>query len=133
MPREFFRSDRVAAQVKRELAELLRTEFKDPTLGMVTLSDVEATRDMSLIKAYVSFFGTEETPQKCVKALNQQAQKIRYVLSGRIRLRVMPELRFIYDDSIERGMKMEALLGNIKRSQPIADGGEADEGEDANQ
>ncbi len=127
MPREFFRSDRVAAQVKRELAELLRTDFKDPQLGMVTLSDVEATRDMSLIKAYVSFLGSAETPQKCVKALNLHAPKIRYALSSRIRLRVMPELRFIYDDSIERGMKMEELLGGIKASQATPDDGEAKE------
>ena len=132
MPREFFRSDRVAAQVKRELAELLRTEFKNPQLGMVTLSDVEATRDMSLIKAYVSFLGSAETPQKCVKALNLQAPKIRYALSGRIHLRVMPELRFIYDDSIERGMKMEELLGNIKAAQPVSDEQEQEESKDKN-
>jgi len=113
MPREFFRSDRVAAQFQRDLAELLRTEVNEPGLGMVTLSDVEVTRDMSLIKAYVSFLGAAQTPQKCVKALNQYAPKLRHALSGRIRMRVMPELRFIHDDSIERGMKMEALLGSL--------------------
>jgi ribosome-binding factor A len=116
MPREFFRSDRVAAQFKRELAELLRTEFNDPQLGMVTLSDVEVTRDMSLVKAYVSFLGSNEPPQKCVKALNQFAPRLRHALSGRIRLRVMPELRFIYDDSIVRGMRMEELLGSLTNS-----------------
>lgn len=127
MPREFFRSDRVAAQFQRELAELLRTEIKDPSLGMVTLSDVEVTRDMSLIKAYVSFMAAAESPQKCVKALNQHAQKLRRALSGRIRLRVMPELRFIHDDSIERGMRMEALLGGLAEQRgPHEDEPEAD-------
>ncbi|CAG0949089.1 Ribosome-binding factor A [Anaerolineae bacterium] len=124
MPREFFRSDRVAAQFQRELAELLRTEVRDPALGMVTLSDVEVTRDMSLIKAYVSFLGASETPQKCVKTLNHQyAPKLRHGLSGRIRMRVMPELRFIYDDSIERGMRMEALLGSLAEQRPQEEGG----------
>ena len=118
MPREFFRSDRVAAQLQRELAELLRSEFKNPQLGLVTLSDVEVTRDMSLIKAYVSFFGASETPQQCVKTLNKHASKLRHALSGRIRLRVMPNLRFIHDDSIDRGMRMEELLGSIKTSHP---------------
>ncbi len=113
MPREFFRSDRVAAQFQRELAELLRTEVKDPRLGMVTLSDVEITRDMSLAKAYVSFLGAQEDPDSCVKILNQHTPKLRRAMGGRIRLRVMPELRFVYDDSIERGMKMEALLGSL--------------------
>ena len=124
MPREFFRSDRIAAQFQRELAELLRTEVRDPTLGMVTLSDVEVTRDMSLIKAYVSFLGAAETPQKCVKTLNHQyAPKLRHGLSGRIRMRVMPELRFIYDDSIERGMRMEALLGSLAERHPQEEAG----------
>lgn len=126
MPREFFRSDRVAAQFQRELAELLRTEIKEPGLGMVTLSDVEVTRDMSLIKAYVSFLGASETSQKCVKALNQHASQLRRALSGRIRLRVMPELRFIHDDSIERGMRMEALLGSLAKPATSKDG-ETDE------
>ena len=113
MPREFFRSDRVAAQFQRELADLLRTDIKDPGLGMVTLSDVEVTRDMSLIKAYVSFLGAAETPQKCVKALNQHAPQLRRALSGRIRMRVMPELRFLYDDSIERGTRIDKLLNSL--------------------
>lgn len=124
MPREFFRSDRVAAQFQRELAELLRTEVREPGLGMVTLSDVEVTRDMSLIKAYVSFLGASETPQKCVKVLNHQyAPKLRHDLSGRIRMRVMPELRFIHDDSIERGMKMEALLHSLAEQRPPEEDG----------
>lgn len=125
MPREFFRSDRVAAQFQRELAELLRTEVKDPILGMVTLSDVEVTRDMSLIRAYVSFLGSSETPQKCVKILNQYAPRLRHGMSGRIRLRVMPELRFAYDDSIERGMKIDRLLRSLPETQ-AGDEGDAD-------
>ncbi|MFM8332219.1 MAG: 30S ribosome-binding factor RbfA [Candidatus Methylumidiphilus sp.] len=124
MPREFFRSDRVAAQFQRELAELLRTDIREPGLGMVTLSDVEVTRDMSLIRAYVSFLAATETPQKCVKLLNQHAPKLRRALSGRIRLRVMPELRFIHDDSIARGMRMEELLGGLAERR-------SEEGQDA--
>jgi len=124
MPREFFRSDRVAAQFQRELAELLRTEVRELGLGMVTLSDVEVTRDMSLIKAYVSFLGASETPQKCVKALNHDyAPKLRHALAGRVRMRVLPELRFIHDDSIERGMKMEALLGSLAEQRAKDEGG----------
>ena len=124
MPREFTRSDRVAAQFQRELAELLRTEIKDPRLGMVTLSDVEVTRDMSLIKAYVSFLGAAEAPKQCVKILNDFAPRLRRAMSGRIRLRVMPDLRFLYDDSIERGMKMDQLLSGIAASAQHDEDGE---------
>ena len=116
MPREFFRSDRVAAQLQRELAELLRTEFKNKQLGMVTLSDVEVTRDMSLAKAYVSFLGATETPKQCVKILNESVPKLRHAISGRIRLRVMPELRFVHDESIDRGMRIDELLKGLTNS-----------------
>jgi len=116
MPREFFRSDRVAAQLQRELAELLRTEFKNKQLGMVTLSDVEVTRDMSLAKAYVSFLGATETPKQCVKILNESVPKLRHAISGRIRLRVMPELRFVHDESIDRGMRIDELLKGLTHS-----------------
>lgn len=129
MPREFFRSDRVAAQLQRELAELLRTDFKNPQLGMVTLSDVEVTRDMSLVKAYVSFLGAAIPPQKCVKELNLQAARLRHALSSRIRLRVMPELRFIHDDSIARGMRIEELLGSLANPRS-ADAGNGEESPD---
>lgn len=127
MAREFTRSDRVASQFQRELAELLRTDLKDPHLGMVTLCDLEVTRDMSLIKAYVSFLGANESPEKCTKILNEHAPKLRRALSGRVRLRVMPELRFIHDDSIERGMKMDQLLDSLRASTPKEDGEENQE------
>lgn len=120
MPREFTRSDRVAAQIQRELAELLRTQIKDPTLGMVTLSDVEVTRDMSLAKAYVTFLGTDATPKQCVKILAEAAPMLRHELGKRMRLRVMPELRFIHDESIERGLRMQALLGGLSHGEPAA-------------
>ena len=76
----------------------------------------------------VSFLGAAETPQKCVKALNHQyAPKLRHGLSGRIRMRVMPELRFIHDDSIERGMRMEQLLGGLAAEQRAQEEGGTDE------
>lgn len=122
MAREFFRSDRVGAQLQRELAELIRTEIREQDLGMVTLSDLEVTRDMSLARAYVSFLGAQKPPEACIKQLNQYIPALRKALSGRVRLRVMPELRFIHDESIERGMRMEALLSSLAESKPQSDG-----------
>ena len=62
MPREFSRSDRVASQMQREMADLIRTQVKDPELGMVTLSDVELSRDLAVGKLYVSFLGANLPP-----------------------------------------------------------------------
>jgi len=113
MPREFSRSDRVASQMQREMADLIRTQVKDPELGMVTLSDVELSRDLAVGKLFVSFLGAKLTPNKCIKQLNDMVPELRRELGKRIRIRVLPELRFVYDDSIERGMHMDSLLRGL--------------------
>lgn len=113
MPREFFRSDRVAAQLHRELADMLRTSVRDAELGMVTVSDVEVTRDLSVAKVYVTFLGGALAPADAVKRLARFAPELRHELGRRIRIRVMPELRFLYDESIARGERMDALLASL--------------------
>lgn len=114
MPREFTRSDRVASQLQKELAELLQMHVKNASLGMVTVSAVEVTRDLSMAKAYVSFLGAKETPKKCVKILSEYVPMLRHEVGKRMRMRVMPELRFVYDESIERGLRMQALLNQLE-------------------
>lgn len=113
MPREFTRSDRVAAQIQREMADLIRTQIKDPELGMITLSDVELSRDLAVAKLYVSFLAAQLPPNKCIKRLADFVPELRRQLGKRIRIRVLPELRFAYDDSIERGMRMDSLLHGL--------------------
>ncbi len=113
MPREFSRSDRVASQIQREMADLIRTQLKEPALGMVTLSDVELSRDLAVAKLFVSFLAAKLPPNKCIKQLNERVPVLRRELGKRIRIRVLPELRFVYDDSIERGMRMDSLLQGL--------------------
>lgn len=113
MAREFHRSDRLASQLQREIADLLRTEVKDPQLGMATVSEVEVSRDLAVAKVYVTFLAPREPVSACVKLLMQHAPALRRELGRRLAIRVVPELRFVYDDSIERGMKMDALLGQL--------------------
>jgi ribosome-binding factor A len=116
MPREFTRSDRVSSQIQRELSELLRVNARDPELGMVTLSAVEVTRDMSVAKAYVSFLGANLDTKKCIARLNEAIPLYRHELSKRMRLRVMPELRFIFDESLLRGLRIQSLLNGLDDS-----------------
>ena len=122
MPREFNRSDRVASQIQREIAELLRTEVKDAELGMVTLSDVELSRDLAVAKLYVSFLGSRLPANQCIKKLNARVPELRHELGKRIRIRVLPELRFVHDDSIERGMRMDSLLQGLTHEAGEAEG-----------
>lgn len=121
MPREFKRSDRVGAQIQREVADLLRTRIKEPDLGMVTLSEVELSRDLAVAKLYVSFLAPRLSPVQCVKRLGNFVPELRHELGKRIRIRVLPELRFAYDDSIERGIRMDALLGTLVHESAPAD------------
>jgi ribosome-binding factor A len=114
MAREFSRSDRVSSQMHKELADILRTELDDAELGMVTVSGVEVSRDLAVAKAYVSFLGAKLESKKCIKRLNESAGQLRHLVGRRMRMRVLPELRFFHDDSIERGLHMDALIGSLE-------------------
>ena len=121
MPREFNRSDRVGAQIQREIAEILRVNVRDPELGMVTLSEVELSRDLAVAKLYVSFLGAKIPSEQCVKRLNLRVPEFRHALGRLIRMRVLPELRFVFDDSIERGVKMDNLLRQLGEGDASAE------------
>jgi ribosome-binding factor A len=125
MPREFSRSDRVASQIQREMADLLRTRIKDPELGMITVSDVELSRDLAVAKVYVSFLAARLAAPQCIRALGDHIPELRRELGKRLRIRVLPDIRFVYDDSIERGLRMDALLGGLAHEEGKPDGHEA--------
>ncbi len=109
MPKEFSRTRRVADQVQRELAELIRDELKDPRVGMITINAVEVSRDLAHAKVYVTAMGVER-PRESVEALNHAAGFLRGELGRRMAIRTVPQLRFIYDESVERGARLSSLI-----------------------
>lgn len=111
MAKHFTRSDRVAEQIQRELADLLQFEVKDPRVQHVTLTEVEVTGDLSHAKIYYS------APQQSADAFNdlqsgltKSAGFLRSQLSKRLMLRTVPQLHFVYDVSIDRGMQISQLI-----------------------
>lgn len=112
MPREFRRSDRVADALQRELAELLRSELKDPRVGMVNITGVEVSRDLSSAKVFVTFIGAEDAVSRdaSLAALNGAAGFLRVRLGDLVRMRIIPKLRFIFDVSGDRGHRVGALI-----------------------
>jgi ribosome-binding factor A len=110
MPRDFSRTLRVAEQIQRELAELIRLEVKDPRVGMVTLTDVEVAADYGHAKVFFTILGTEEDIKAATVALNHTAGFLRHALGQRIKLRSIPQLHFSYDDSVERGIRLSQLI-----------------------
>jgi ribosome-binding factor A len=109
MAQEFSRALRVGEQIRRELAEQIR-KLKDPRVGMVTITDVEVTKDLSVAKVFYSVLGEDDVVTQTQKGLERAAGFIRRELGHAMRLRVVPELRFHYDDTELKGNRIDRLI-----------------------
>lgn len=116
-PRGFQRSDRVAEQVRRDLADLIRTELKDPRVGMISLTSVELTPDYAHAKVFFTTLNAEHLPE-IEQGLKRAAGFLRRELGRRIHIHTLPELHFVYDSSLEYGASMTAL---IQQASAISD------------
>lgn len=127
MPREFKRSERVAGQLRRELAQLIQQEVKDPEIGFISLSDVEVTRDLSHAKVFITVFESEKA-EDTISALKRAAGYLRKRLGQEMRMRSVPELHFQHDASVEAGQRMDGLidaaLASDRNSQENDDDGQ---------
>ncbi|UQX80913.1 30S ribosome-binding factor RbfA [Mannheimia haemolytica] len=115
MSREFKRSDRVAQELQKEVAVILQREVKDPRIGMVTVSDVEVSRDLAYAKIFVTFLfdNDAEAIKQGMQGLEKASPYIRTLLGKAMSLRIVPELRFIYDESLVEGMRMSNLVSSV--------------------
>jgi ribosome-binding factor A len=108
MAKDYARTERVAEQIQRELAELIRLEVKDPRVRMVTLTGVEVARDYSHAKV---FYTTLEGSSKAVQqGLERASGFLRSQLAHAMKLRITPQLHFVYDSSVERGVHLSQLI-----------------------
>jgi ribosome-binding factor A len=108
MAKDFSRTDRVAEQLQRELAQLIQMEVKDPRIRMVTITGVEVTRDYAHANVYYTTLEGES--RKLQEGLEKSAGFLRSRLGASIKLRVTPQLHFIFDSSIERGSHLSQLI-----------------------
>jgi ribosome-binding factor A len=117
MAQEFSRALRVGEQIRRELAEEIR-KLKDPRIGMVTITDVEVSKDLAVARVYYSVLGEDDVIASTQKGLDRAAGFLRRELGHAMRLRVIPELRFHYDDTELKGNRIDRLIDEaIKRDQ----------------
>lgn len=116
MPKDFERTRRVGEQLQRELAIIIQQELRDPRLGMVTISAVDVSKDMSIAKVFVTTLGDETEHRKTIDALQHAAGFLQHELGRRVQLRTIPRLRFTYDESIERGAQLSALIDSAVKS-----------------
>lgn len=110
MAKEFSRPRRVGEQMRRELAQLIRSEIRDPRMVMVSITSVDVVRDLSQAKVYVTILGDPNERAEIVRALNQISPRLRRELGRRMYIRTVPRMEFIYDEMVERGAQLSSLI-----------------------
>lgn len=111
------RSERVAGLLRRELADILHGEFEyEIPRGLISVTDVEVARDIAHAKVFVAVLEIDQAPE-IIAFLNEHAGQVRHELGKRVRLRHVPELKFLHDTSSETGDRIEQLLAAAKRGK----------------
>ena len=108
--------DRIASQMIKEISYILATEVKDNDIRFVTVTDVKVTNDLSFAKVYVTVL-KEDKIEETMKALKSAAGFIRKELANRLEIRHIPELEFVYDESIEYGKKIDDIIERINNEK----------------
>lgn len=122
MAREFSRTDRVSQQIHKEIASILQQEFKHrtPDLGMITVSEVEVSKDLGHAKVYVTFYSDDEDKNKTdFIALKDGASFMRGLLARRVRMRNTPAIHFVRDTSITEGVRISTLVDSVIKNDEL--------------
>ncbi len=109
------RPERVAEQIRVEVAGILQRQLKDPRIGLATCTRVLVSGDLGVAKVYVSVLGSESEQKKTMMALGKASGYVRHLLSRRLGLRVSPEVRFMFDPSVEYSIKLERMFEEARR------------------
>lgn len=112
MAKEFSRTQRIGDQMQRELASLIQREIKDPRLGLITITAVEVSRDLSHAKVFITIMGKddEDAVKGNLRILNDAGGFLRMQLGKAMKLRTVPQLHFSYDASVRRGVELTSLI-----------------------
>lgn len=112
------RNERIRKTLMKEISDIIQRTIRDPRIaGVVSIIDIELSHDNSSAKVYFSVFASDEAKKQTIQALEDNTSKIRYEVGKRVRLRLTPELKFIPDDSLERGTKVTELINKISRGE----------------
>jgi ribosome-binding factor A len=111
------RIERIAEQLREEVSQILATEVSDPGVGLVTISRVKVTPDLSLARFYWTILGDAAERKKTEKALQRAAPFVRHVLSGRVTLRRVPEVHFQFDEGLAAHTRVEEILHELQQEE----------------
>ena len=110
MPKEFSRGQRISEQIRRELADLIRLEVKDPRVGFITLTDVELSADYAHAKVFFTSMTGRDDLDEILVGLRRASGFLRRELGRRVRIHTTPQLHFVYDQSVEEGARLSKLI-----------------------
>ena len=110
------RPQKLGDLIQRELSELLQRELRDPRVGMITLTGVDVSPDLSHARVYFTMFEKEKLADT-LAGLKRSAGFLRSQLARRIKLYTTPELRFVYDESVERGERLSRLIDSTREKK----------------
>ena len=126
-----YRPERVEQFIKEELSQILQREVRDPRIGFVSVTDVEVSVDLRHARVFVSVLGDAEAKAATMDGLRSASGYIRRELGGRLQMRHTPDISFRLDDSIERGARVNKLLGEVaKESHADASGNDRGDSEE---
>jgi len=109
------RQEKIKGLLKEEISDILRREIKDPRLGFFTVTDAEISPDLRHAKIFVSIMGSEDERKQSMAVLKHAERFVRQELGKRIRMKVLPEIDFRVDESVDHGIRILELLEEIKR------------------
>jgi ribosome-binding factor A len=115
------RPDRVADQIRSELALLLTREVHDPGIGFVTITRVQMTPDLQQARVFYTVLGDDQARTNTGRAIERAGPFLRRQIGSRLRLKRVPELTFLYDESIAGQDRIERLLNEVRRADPDVD------------
>ena len=116
--KEFARTQRIGAEIQRDLAQVLREEVRDPRLQLITVQEVRVSRDLAHAKVFFTCFPVDEVGSEQERLLNGKlAGFLRRELAHRVRLRTVPQLHFVHDESIARGEQLSDLIEQAVASE----------------
>lgn len=111
------RVERVAEQIREEVSQILATEVADPGVGLVTVTRVKVTPDLSLARVYWTTMGDAAQRKQTTKALTRATGFVRHLLSARLTLRRSPEVQFLFDRSVAAQDRVEQILHELKQEE----------------
>ncbi len=121
MPKHPERVSRIAEQIQRDLSAIIRSELKDPRVGMVTITDVDVAHDYAHAKIFFTVMGKGSDPAGSLEGLTRASGFLRSELGKGMSLRVVPQLHFVYDESVARGVALSNLIDQANAGPKTGD------------